>query len=132
MPLVPAYKAAEETARPVEKVSDRSTAFTLAATVLLWPVTIRRREALQLPEDLHGLQSILLQFTVRHVNAADLLIATPEMLHGQPCSLSALAGRLREKGLLRPYQSALRVLERHPGSFTVEMNCMPQAVIYLR
>ncbi|MBH2020444.1 MAG: NYN domain-containing protein [Burkholderiales bacterium] len=133
MPPASAYKASAESAKPVQKLPERSAASTPAtAAVLSWPVLIRRHVAPPLLAELHGLRSVLLQLAVRRVSTADVLLAVPEMLRGQPCSLSAVAGRLREKGLLRPYQSALRVLERHPGSFAVEMSCTPQAVIYLR
>lgn len=128
----PARKAATEPAKPVQKVPERSAASTLVAGVLSWPVTIRRQAASPLLAELHGLRSVLLQLAVRRVSAADVLLATPEMLQGQPCALSAVAGRLREKGLLRPYQSALRVLERYPGSFAMQMNGKPPTVIYLR
>lgn len=120
----PTHKAKVELLKPV-KMLERS-------AVLSWPVVIGRHAAPPLLAELHGLRSVLLQLAVRRVSTADVLLATPEMLQGQPCALSAVAGRLREKGLLRPYQSALRVLERHPSAFAVEMNCHPQAVIYLR
>ncbi|MDB5868868.1 MAG: hypothetical protein JWP96_1200 [Polaromonas sp.] len=125
-PPAPAHNAATEAVKPVQEVLDR------AAAVISWPVTIRRRVAPPLLAELHGLRSVLLQLAIRRVSAADVLLAVPEVLQGQPCALSAVAGRLREKGLLRPYQSALRVLERHPASFTVKMQCTPQTVIYLR
>ena len=100
--------------------------------VLSWPGAIRRQATPPLLAELHGLRSVLLQLAVRRVSAADVLLAVPEMLQGQPCALSAVAGRLREKGLLRAYQSALRLLERHPGSFAIQMTAKPPTVVYLR
>ncbi len=105
---------------------------TRTSAVLSWPTGIGRRPAPPLLAELHGLRSVLIQRAVRGVTVADVLLAVPELLRGQPCALSAVAGRLREKGLLHPSQSALRILERHPGAFGVEMGCVPQAVIYLQ
>ena len=82
--------------------------------------------------ELHGLRSALGQVALRRVSVADVLLAAPEMLKGQWCSLAAVAGRLREKGLLLPQQSALRILERHPLSFSLQVERMPQTVRYLR
>ena len=123
-------QAPAQPVKPVQSVPERSAATTPAAVVLSWPVTIRRQAAPSLLAELHGLRSVLLRLAARRVSAADVLLAAPEMLQGLPCALSAVAGRLREKGLLRPYLSALRVLERHPRSFAVEMNGKPPAVIY--
>lgn len=100
--------------------------------VLSWPVAAPRRPAPPLLLELHGLRSVLVQLALRRVTVADVLLAVPELLHGQPCALSAVAGRLRERGLLRPSDSALRILERHPDAFAVELGSAPQAVIYLR
>lgn len=100
--------------------------------VLSWPVAAPRRPAPPLLPELLGLRSILSQLALRRVTVADVLLAVPELLHGQPCALSAVAGRLRERGLLRPSDSALRILERHPDAFAVELGSAPQAVIYLR
>ena len=125
-------QAPAQPVKPVQSVPERSAATTPAAVVLSWPVTIRRQAAPSLLAELHGLRSVLLRLAARRVSAADVLLAAPEMLQGLPCALSAVAGRLREQGLLRPYLSALRVLERHPRSFAVEMNGKPPTVIYLR
>ncbi|MEO5606973.1 MAG: NYN domain-containing protein [Polaromonas sp.] len=103
-----------------------------AAEVLSWPVSIRRQATLPLLAELHGLRSVLVQLAVRRVCVADVLLAVPEMVWGQPCALNAVAGRLRESGLLRSSQSALRVLERHPRAFAIELNAKTPAVIYLR
>ena len=100
--------------------------------VLSWPTGIGRRTGPPLVAELHGLRTVLIQRALHCVTVADVLRAVPELLRGQPCALSAVAGRLREKGLLHPSQSALRILERHPGAFGVEIGCVPQAVIYLQ
>ena len=131
--LAPTPKAAWQAVKPLpHQASPCATALKSGAAVLSWPVALRRQATPSLLAELHGLRTVLLQLAACRVSTADVLLAAPEMLQGQPCALSAVAGRLREKGLLRPYQSALRVLERHPNAFAVEMNCHPQAVIYLR
>lgn len=104
----------------------------ITTSVLSWSVTMPRRPAPPLLAELHGLRSVLSQMALRRISAADVLLAAPEMLKGQWCSLSAVAGRLREKGLLLSQQSALRVLERHPASFALQAERTPQAVRYLR
>ncbi len=98
--------------------------------VLAWPTGRARKPAPPLLAELHGLRTLLVQLALRGVTVADVLLAVPELLHGQPCALSAVAGRLREKGLLNASQSALRILERYPDAFRVEMDRAPQAVIY--
>lgn len=104
----------------------------ITTSVLSWPVTMPRRPAPPLLAKLHGLRSVLGQMALRRISAADVLLAAPEMLKGQWCSLAAVAGRLREKGLLLPQQSAVRILERHPSSFDLQVARTPQAVRYLR
>ena len=104
----------------------------ITTSVLSWSVTMPKRPAPPLLAELHGLRSVLSQMALRRISAADVLLAAPEMLKGQWCSLSAVAGRLREKGLLLSQQSALRVLERHPASFALQAERTPQAVRYLR
>lgn len=99
--------------------------------VLSWPVTASRRAAPALLSELHGLRSVLVQLALCRVTAADVLLTVPELVHGQPCALSAVASRLRERGLLRSSDSALRILERYPRSFAVEMGRTPQTVRYL-
>lgn len=100
--------------------------------VLSWPVEAGRRTASPLLVELHGLRAVLVQLAIRRVSVADVLLAVPEMLSGRLCALSAVAGRLREKGLLGSSQSALRVLERKPGVFEIRMDRAPQAVRYLQ
>ena len=100
--------------------------------VLSWSTTAGRKPAPPLPAQLHGLRSVLLQRALRGVSAADILLAVPELLQGRPCALSAVAGRLREKGMLHSSQSALRILERHPASFSVQTDRTPQVVLYLQ
>ena len=119
---------------PAKKVLERTviSAPAPATEVLSWPVSLRRQATLPLLAELHGLRSVLVQLAVRRVCVADVLLAVPEMVWGQPCALSAVAGRLRESGLLRSSQSALRVLEQHPVAFTIKLNAKPPAVTYLR
>ena len=85
----------------------------------------------KLPPSIFALRSVLLQIAAARVSLVDILRAVPEMALGQTCSLAAVAGRLRERGLLLPTQSALRVLEKHPSSFVVDLKTMPQSVRYL-
>ena len=96
-----------------------------------WPITLGRRPAPPLLTELHGLRSVLVQRALRCVTVADVLLVVPELLEGKPCALSAVAGRLREKGLLHTSQSALRILERYPGAFEFRTDRTPQVVIYL-
>ena len=128
----PVRKAVAQPGEPFQKALGQPAALKSADVVLSWPGAIRRQATPPLLAELHGLRSVLLQLAVRRVSAADVLLAVPEMLQGQPCALSAVAGRLREKGLLRAYQSALRLLERHPGSFAIQMTAKPPTVVYLR
>lgn len=101
-------------------------------TVQSWAVAMPRRPAPPLMPELHCLRSVISQLALRRVTVADVLLAVPELLRGEPCALSAVAGRLRQRGLLRSCNSALRILERYPDSFAVEMGCTPQTVLYLR
>lgn len=102
------------------------------SVALSWPTTAGRKPALPLPAQLHGLRLALLQRALQGVSAADVLLAVPELLQGRPCALSAVAGRLRERGLLHDSQSALRILEQHPASFSVQTDRTPQVVMYLQ
>lgn len=102
-----------------------------APAILSWPVLAPRRPAPPLLVELHGLRSVLTQLALCRVTVADVLLAVPELIHGQVCSFSAVAGRLRQRGLLRSCDSALRILERFPNSFAVAPETNPQAVIYL-
>ena len=99
--------------------------------VVSWPVTEPRQPGKKLPPSIFALRSVLLQIAAARVSLVDILRAVPEMALGQTCSLAAVAGRLRERGLLLPTQSALRVLEKHPSSFVVDLKTMPQSVRYL-
>lgn len=105
---------------------------TVPCMVLSWPTTAGRQPAPPLLAQLQGLRSVLLQRALRGVSVADVLLAVPELLKGRPCALSAVAGRLREQGLLHTSQSALRILQRHPASFSVQTDRTPQVVQYLR
>ncbi len=99
--------------------------------VVSWPVAQPRQSGKKLPPSIFALRSVLLQIAAARVSLVDILRAVPEMALGQTCSLAAVAGRLRERGLLLPTQSALRVLEKHPSSFVVDLKTMPQSVRYL-
>jgi len=99
--------------------------------VVSWPVTQPRQSGKKLPPSIFAMRSVLLQIAAARVSLVDILRAVPEMALGQTCSLAAVAGRLRERGLLLPTQSALRVLEKHPSSFVVDLKTMPQSVRYL-
>jgi len=99
--------------------------------VVSWSVTQPRQSGKKLPPSIFALRSVLLQIAAARVSLVDILRAVPEMALGQTCSLAAVAGRLRERGLLLPTQSALRVLEKHPSSFVVDLKTMPQSVRYL-
>lgn len=99
--------------------------------VLSWPVAMSRRPAPPLLPEFHGLRYALAQLALYRVTVADVLEAVPELLRGQRCALSAVAGRLRQHRLLRPCDSALRILERYPESFKVMSSCTPQTVFYV-
>lgn len=100
--------------------------------VLSWPVHGSRRAAPPLLAELHGLRSVLVKLALRRVVVADVLLAVPELLGGQACALSSVAGRLREKSLLHFGQSSLRIFEQHPTSFAIDNPRTPQSVTYLR
>ena len=129
---VPARVVPAAPVRPVVVEAPVPAVKAATPAVLSWTVTGRRKTVIPLSAQLHGLRSVLVQLALHRVTLADVLLGVPELLRGQPCALSAVAGRLRERGLLRSGDSALRILERHPGSFVIEMRSMPQAVIYLR
>ena len=126
-PVVPAVLV-----RSLRAATQAPVAKVVATAVMSWNVAMPRRPAPPLLPELHGLRSVVSQLALRRVTVADVLLAVPELLRGQPCALSAVAGRLRQHGLLRSSDSALRILERYPSSFVIEMGCTPQAVIYLR
>lgn len=140
---LPPGTAAQTHGRPPAPTASKAATTAVAATavatapqvfplVLSWPTQAGRRPAPPLPEALQGLRQVLLQRALRGVCVADVLLAVPELLQGQPCALSAVAGRLRERGLLHASQSALRILERYPRAFQAVPSCAPQTVVYLR
>ncbi len=102
-----------------------------SCSVLSWPVNGSRRASPPLLAELNGLRSVLIKLALRRVVVADVLLAVPELLSGQACALSAVAGRLREKSLLHPGQSSLRIFEQYPKTFAVDMHRAPQTVVYL-
>ena len=67
---------------------------------------------------------------MQRIDAAAVLRAVPELLLCQPCTLSAVAGRLRERGLLRASQSALQLLQQHQTAFCLHTASAPQTVCY--
>lgn len=140
---LPPGTAAQTHGRPPAPTASKAATTAVAATavatapqvfplVLSWPTQAGRRPAPPLPEALQGLRQVLLQRALRGVCVADVLLAVPELLQGKPCALSAVAGRLRERGLLHSSQSALRILERYPRAFQAVPSCAPQTVVYLR
>lgn len=100
----------------------------VAPKVVTWSSPLGRRPAPPLPAPLHALRACLQQLALQRVRREDVLQAVPELVFGAPCALHAVAGRLREKGLLSPAQSALRILERHPQSFEIDLLHHPQSV----
>lgn len=100
----------------------------VAPEVVTWSSPLGRRPAPPLPAPLHALRACLQQLALQRVRREDVLQAVPELVFGAPCALHAVAGRLREKGLLSPAQSALRILERHPQSFEIDLLHHPQSV----
>lgn len=135
---LPPGSAAQTHGRPPAPTASKAATTAVATApqvfplVLSWPTQAGRRPAPPLPEALQGLRQVLLQRALRGVCVADVLLAVPELLQGQPCALSAVAGRLRERGLLHSSQSALRILERYPRAFQAVPSCAPQTVVYLR
>ncbi len=99
-----------------------------ASKVVTWPSHNSRRSAAPLSIHFHALRAALLQVSVQRVRREDVLLAVPELIFGTPCALAAVAGRLRDKGLLLQSQSALRIFERHPNSFVVDLSRHPQSV----
>lgn len=99
-----------------------------APAVVTWPSASGRRPAPPLPPHLHVLRAALQQLAAQRVQREDVLKAVPELTFGAACALHSVAGRLRERGLLGPAQSALRILERHPQSFEVNLSQHPQTV----
>ncbi len=114
-------------AKPVAP-SKALSAVQIAPEVVTWPYRLGRRPAPPLPETLHALRASLQRLAVQRVRREDVLQAVPELVFGVPCALHAVAGRLRDQGLLAPAQSALRILERHPQSFEIDLLHHPQSV----
>lgn len=129
--LIPAHQPTQLAYVPPRRAA-HAVAPVQPVAVTSWPIGMGRCAAPPLLAELHGLRSILLQLAMRRMAIADVLLAVPELLRGQPCALGAVAGRLREKGLLHSSQSALRVLERHPSAFELNVRRTPQTVTYLR
>ena len=101
------------------------------ARVLAWHVAAARQPTLPLPCALNRLRHALGQLALQRIGTADVLRAAPELLLGQPCTVAAVAGRLRERGLLRPDQSVLTLLHRHTAAFCLHTDHLPHTVCYL-
>lgn len=85
-----------------------------------------------LRQELHVLRSALWACAYLKVSTADVLFHVPELLDGkQRFSLSSVASRLRMKGMLAPPHSALKILDRFPASFEVDLATTPQSVRYI-
>ena len=116
-------------ARPMPTTASKRCVTAGAVTnVVTWPSHNSRQPAAPLSIHLHALRTALSQVAVQRVRREDILWAVPELIFGTPCALSAVAGRLRDKGLLLQSQSALRIFERHPKSFVVDLSRHPQSV----
>lgn len=122
---------AKPQSRPSGALAAPKNATSPPAEVLAWPSTQGRQASRPLPVPLHALRSVLLQVAARRVEREEVLRAIPELASGIPCALSAVAGRLREAGHLHRSQSALRILERFPRHFEVNLGRHPQSVRYL-
>lgn len=125
-----AVRANPQTTAPVAAPTPANTT-SPSTGVLAWPSTQRRQASRPLPVPLHALRSVLLQVAAQRVGREEVLRMVPELASGLPCALSAVAGRLREGGQLHRSQSALRILERFPRHFEVNLDRHPQSVRYL-
>ena len=83
-----------------------------------------------MPPAMHSLRRVFEHLALQRLCTADVLLAAPELLLCQPCTVTAVAGRLRERGLLRSSQSALPVLLRHAAAFCLHTDSTPQTVCY--
>lgn len=88
------------------------------------------RKIQPLQERFRPLRSVLFQLAVRRTGLANILLAVPELLTGQPCSYSAVAARLRERGLLTSSQGPLPLLQKYPASFAINLAKLPHTVTY--
>ena len=119
-------------ARAIPMAPSKSGVATIAALgVMTWPSQHSRRPAAPLPMPFHALRAVLLQVAMQRVRREDVLQAVPELIFGAACALPAVAGRLRAKGLLLQSQSAMRIFERHPQSFVVDLIRYPQSVRHM-
>lgn len=100
-------------------------------TVLTWHIHSKRQPTIPLPSHWNALRQVLVQIAAQRVSIADILLAAPELLVGQACAYSAVASRLRERNLVLPNQSILRILQCHPEAFSLDNAVSPQSLIYL-
>lgn len=96
-----------------------------------WHISHRREATVPLPSHWNALRQVLVQVAAQRVCVADILLAAPELLLGQPCSYPAVASRFREKKLVLPNQTILKILQRHPQSFKLDNPQSPKSLIYL-
>lgn len=101
-----------------------------AARALAWHVAAPRQPTVPMPPAMHSLRRVFEHLALQRLCSADVLLAAPELLLCQPCTVTAVAGRLRERGLLRSSQSALPVLQRHAAAFCLHTDSTPQTVCY--
>lgn len=99
-------------------------------TVLLLGSPVAGRKTQPLQERFRPLRSVLFQLAARRTGLANILLAVPELLTGQPCSYSAVAARLREHGLLSSSQGPLPLLQKYPASFVINLAKLPHTVTY--
>lgn len=96
-----------------------------------WHISHRREATVPLPSHWNALRQVLVQVAAQRVCVADILLAAPELLLGQPCSYPAVASRFREKKLVLPNQTILKILQRHSQSFKLDDPQSPKSLIYL-
>ncbi len=101
-------------------------------TVLLLGSPVAGRKTQPLQERFRPLRSVILQLATRRTGLPNILLAVPELLTGQACSYSAVAARLRERGLLARSQGPLPLLQKYPASFAINLAKPPHTVTYLK
>ncbi len=93
--------------------------------------TPRSKGQRALPVHWVPLRQALWQCMYQKVTVADVLRCVPELhAHPQWLSLTDVGGRLRAQGWLAPSHSALKILDRYPGHFELDLKRMPPSVRY--
>ena len=95
------------------------------------PVVLDQLFVPLLLEELYGLRSVLLQLALRRLTVADVLLAAPELIRGQPMDLVSVSKKLCSKGILVSPAHGLAVLRAYPLSFRLLPSDLPNAVQYL-